>query len=78
MNINRVIKNEMDKSNGKLKIVSCKKNIVLHELIKLENEIKSGIIQNKAMEERTINYAEQGPVLRKKESRNIKNFVYRI
>lgn len=25
MNINRVIKNEMDKSNGKVKIVSCKK-----------------------------------------------------
>lgn len=59
MNINRIIENEMKKSNGKVRIVKVpkEKKPKVEDLIKIEKEIKAHLDANEAMMERTWKYA---------------------
>lgn len=59
MNIDKIIKNEMQKSNGEVRIVKIpkEKKPSKESLIKLEKEIKAHVEANNAMMERSWEYA---------------------
>lgn len=59
MSINVVIKKEMEKSGGKVRIVKIpkEKRGTLENLAKLDQEIKTQVDANKAMNERAWIYA---------------------
>ena len=59
MNIDKIIKNEMQTSNGEVRIVKIpkEKKLSKENLIKLEKEIKAHVDANNAMMERSWEYA---------------------
>ena len=58
MNIDKIIKNEMQTSNGEVRIVKIpkEKKLSKENLIKLEKEIKAHVDANNAMMERSWEY----------------------